>query len=171
MENGSFSPDAKEQGAYVRVKIPFFGFLIFLLDKYPIWVYSLNANIPVWGILRDFKESGNKMEQQKKSEKITKKSCGACCHQKATPREEASLKLLKNRINRMTGQLNGISKMLDENRYCGDILIQLAAVESALQSFSYIILKEHMETCVVEEIREGNLEVIGEAVELIKKIK
>ena len=43
-----------------------------------------------------------------------------CCHQKHTPRDEASLKQLRNRLNRMTGQLNGIARMLDENRYCGD---------------------------------------------------
>ena len=60
---------------------------------------------------------------------------GACCHHhKATPRSEQELRLLQNRLKRMMGQLNGISKMLDENRYCGDILIQVAAVESALQS-------------------------------------
>ena len=39
-------------------------------------------------------------------------------------------------------RLNGIKKMLDDNRYCGDILTQIAAVESALQSFGYIILQD-----------------------------
>lgn len=94
-----------------------------------------------------------------------------CCHTKATPREDRELKQLKNRLNRMIGQLNGIGKMLDENRYCGEVLTQLAAVESALQSFGYQLLQEHMETCMVEEIGRGNLEVIEEAVELIKKLK
>lgn len=94
-----------------------------------------------------------------------------CCHQKSTPRRQEELKLLKNRLNRITGQLNGIGKMLDENRYCGDILIQVAAVQSALQSLAYQILQEHMESCVVEEITKGNLSVIGETVELVKKLK
>lgn len=58
--------------------------------------------------------------------------------------------------------------MLDDNRYCGDILTQIAAVESALQSFGYIILQDHMETCVVEEIKNGNLQIVDEAVDLIK---
>ena len=93
------------------------------------------------------------------------------CHQKANPREEETLKLLKNRLNRMTGQLTGISRMLDENRYCGDILTQIAAVESALQSFGYLILQEHMETCMAEELKKGNTEIVSEAVELIKKLK
>ena len=68
-------------------------------------------------------------------------------------------------------RLNGMKKMLDENRYCGDILIQIAAVERALQSFGYIILKDHMETCVVEGVKNGDLAVVDEVVELMKKLK
>lgn len=96
-----------------------------------------------------------------------------CCahHQKSKPRSEKELKQLQNRLNRIGGQLNGISKMLDENRYCGDILIQVAAVESALQAFGYQVLKTHMETCVTEEIKNGNTAVVDETVELIKKLK
>lgn len=93
------------------------------------------------------------------------------CHQKTTPREEKELKQLKNRLNRIAGQLNGIGRMLEENRYCGDILVQVAAVESALQAFGYLILQDHMETCVVEEIRKGNTAIVDEAVELMKKLK
>ena len=90
---------------------------------------------------------------------------------KATPRSEKERKQLQNRLSRMSGQLNGISRMLEENRYCGDILTQVAAVESALQAFGYAILKEHMETCVVEEIRKGNTAIVEEAVDLVKKLK
>ena len=61
--------------------------------------------------------------------------------------------------------------MVEDNRYCGDILTQIAAVESALQSLGYIILKDHMETCVAEEIKNGNMQIIDEAVELVKKLK
>lgn len=61
--------------------------------------------------------------------------------------------------------------MLEENRYCGDILTQVAAVESALQSFGYIVLQEHMETCVAQEVRKGNDQILEEAVELMKKLK
>lgn len=93
------------------------------------------------------------------------------CRYKETPRSDDTMRQLENRLNRMIGQLGGIKKMVEENRYCGDILTQVAAVESALQNFGYLILREHMETCVVEEIKSGNIEIIGEAVELIKKIK
>ncbi len=111
---------------------------------------------------------GNNMEQTGAG------SFGECLcgvHEKSTPRNEAELKQLKNRISRMVGQLNGIGKMLDENRYCGDILNQVAAVESALQSFGHIVLRDHLETCVVEEIKKGNMAVIEETVELVKKLK
>ena len=96
--------------------------------------------------------------------------CCACRH-KATPRSEQELRLLKNRLSRMTGQLNGIGKMLDDNRYCGDILTQIAAVESALQAFGYQVLQNHLETCVVEQIQNGNTQIVDEALELIKKLK
>lgn len=92
-------------------------------------------------------------------------------HHKHTPRSEQAQKQLQNRLNRMIGQMNGIKKMLDDNRYCGEILTQIAAIESALQSFGYIILKDHMETCVVEEIMAGNPAVLDEAIELMKKLK
>lgn len=109
------------------------------------------------------------MESNQRGKAAAAKDCG--CHRKATPRTEAEQKLLKNRLNRMAGQLSGIAKMLDENRYCGDILTQVAAVESALQAFGYLILQNHMETCVVEEIGKGNTAVVEEAVELMKKLK
>lgn len=94
-----------------------------------------------------------------------------CPHHKHTPRDEQAIRLLQNRLNRMIGQLNGIKNMVEDNRYCGDILTQVAAVESALQSFGYIILQDHLETCVVEEIRKGNTQIVDEAVELMKKLK
>lgn len=94
-----------------------------------------------------------------------------CCHLKNTPRSEETLRQLRNRINRIIGQLNGIQKMLDDNRYCGDILNQIAAVESALQSMGYIVLEEHMNTCVIEEVKKGNTDIVNEAVDLMKKLK
>ena len=94
-----------------------------------------------------------------------------CEKYKNTPRNEQDLKQLKNRLSRIIGQLGGIQKMLDDNRYCGDILIQIAAVQSALKNVGYIILSEHMKTCMVEEIKQGNTDIIDETVELIKKLK
>lgn len=106
----------------------------------------------------------------KANENKTDEMCEHCRH-KHTPRNDREVKQLKNRLNRISGQINGIVKMLDDNRYCGDILIQVAAVESALQSFGYLILQDHMKTCMTEEIEKGNTNVIDEAIELVKKLK
>ena len=110
-------------------------------------------------------QTGNNIDNENKENRCN------CCRTKHTPRSGEQHKQLQNRLSRMIGQLNGISRMLEENRYCGDILTQIAAVESALQSFGYIVLKEHMETCVVEEIRSGNEQILEEAIELVKKLK
>ncbi len=105
------------------------------------------------------------------NDKNIKKDNCPCCKHKDIPRDEKMIRQLKNRINRMSGQLAGISKMIDDNRYCGDILIQLSALESALRSFGYIILKNHHDTCVADEMKKGNESITEETIELIKKLR
>lgn len=107
----------------------------------------------------------------KKDETGNAMDVNSCCHIKHTPRSKGQERQLQNRISRMTGQLQGIGRMLEENRYCGDILIQVAAVEKALQNFGYLILQEHMETCVREEVAAGNEQIMEETMELVKKLK
>lgn len=92
-----------------------------------------------------------------------------CCRHKSTPRGDELQRDVQKRLNRAIGQLNGVKAMIDDNRYCGDILTQLAAAESAVRRVSEILLAEHMRTCVVEEIRAGNDEVVDEAVGLMRK--
>ncbi len=100
-------------------------------------------------------------------EENKKKTCA--CRQKNTPRDDELKKDLERRINRASGQLQGIKSMIEENRYCGDILIQLAAVESAIKSLSGIVLQNHLETCVVEQVQAGNTEIIDEVMKLFRK--
>lgn len=71
----------------------------------------------------------------------------------------------------MVGQLNGIEKMIEENRYCGDVLIQIAAIEKALQAFGYIVLEDHLESCVIDEAKNGNKEIMKEVMSFIKNLK
>ena len=93
-----------------------------------------------------------------------------CCKRyKATPRDAEFQADLQKRLNRAIGQLNGVKAMLDDNRYCGDVLTQLAAAESAIHRVSEMMLKNHMQTCVVEQIRDGNDEIVDEAMELIHR--
>lgn len=91
------------------------------------------------------------------------------CHFKETERADKLQSDVKKRLNRAIGQLNGIKNMIDDNRYCGDVLTQLAAAESAVHSAVELILRDHLETCVKDRIRRGDDEVIEEAMRLIKK--
>ena len=98
---------------------------------------------------------------------------GECmhCRHKATPRDEQLKRSMLNRLSRIIGQLGGVKKMIEDDRYCGDVLTQIAAAESALQALGYEVLRDHMATCVAEQIRLGNGEIVDEALELIKKLK
>lgn len=98
---------------------------------------------------------------------------GCCCGN--SPRYKDSQRStelqgeLQSRLNRAIGQLNGVKRMVDENRYCGDVLTQLAAAEAAVHRVSEIVLANHLETCVVEKIQKGDTEVIVEVMGLIRK--
>lgn len=85
-------------------------------------------------------------------------------------RSTEEIKDLTIRLNRIEGQIGGIKKMLDENRYCPDILVQVSAVQSALNSFSKALLSSHIRSCVVDDIRSGNDDVVDELCELLKKM-
>ena len=85
------------------------------------------------------------------------------CRHKNTPRS------MEQRLNRAIGQLTGVKAMIEDNRYCGDVLTQLAAAEAAVRRVSEMVLAEHMRTCVVEEVRAGNDEVIDEVMALMSR--
>ena len=97
-------------------------------------------------------------------------SCPHCAH-KHTPRNGKEIRDLTIRLNRITGQINGVNKMIEENRYCGDILTQIAAIEKALEQVGYIILKDHMTSCVIDDIKKDDLTSLDEAIELMRKLK
>ena len=75
-----------------------------------------------------------------------------------------------NRLKRVEGQIRGIENMLEEDVYCTDILTQVSAVTAALNSFSRVLLETHIHTCVAENIRNGNDEVISELVQTMQKL-
>ena len=92
-----------------------------------------------------------------------------CCCENKKVRSEEDKKKLTARLNRIIGQLQGIKKMVDEDKYCGDILIQLAASDKAIRSLSSLILEDHMHTCLVKSINEGETDKIDEVIELFKR--
>ncbi len=89
---------------------------------------------------------------------------------KIIERNEEQILPLTTRLNKIIGQINGIKKMIEENKYCRDVLQQVAAAEKALQSFAYIILEEHMKSCVAEKIKANDDGIISETIDIIRKI-
>ena len=85
-------------------------------------------------------------------------------------RSEEELKDLIHRLNRIEGQVRGIKRMVEDEAYCPDILIQVSAVNSALNSFSKVLLGNHIRTCVADDIRNGQEETIDELVTLLQKL-
>lgn len=92
-----------------------------------------------------------------------------CCT-KHKHRNETEYKSLMNRLNRIEGQVRGIKNMLDNDIYCTDILIQVSAIKAALDGFNKELLSNHIKTCVADNIKNGNDEVIDELVETLKKL-
>ena len=93
----------------------------------------------------------------------------AHCNCKNTARDQKSIKSINSRINRIIGQLSGVKNMIEDNRYCVDILIQLSAVSKAVKSLSGIVLEDHLNSCVVEKINAGDQSVIDELFDIFKK--
>ncbi len=93
-----------------------------------------------------------------------------CCSGKHKERSEKEYKDLMNRLKRIEGQVRGVEGMLENNAYCTDILVQVSAITSALNSFNKALLANHMRTCVVDNIREGNDDVIDELVTTLQKL-
>ncbi|MBD5444483.1 MAG: metal-sensing transcriptional repressor [Lachnospiraceae bacterium] len=92
------------------------------------------------------------------------------CSDKTKERTEKEYKDLMNRLKRIEGQVRGIQGMLENNAYCTDILIQVSAVNAALNSFNKALLSNHLHTCVAENVRAGNDEVLDELVVLFQKL-
>lgn len=91
------------------------------------------------------------------------------CNLKKTYREEEMKQNLIKRINRISGQMNGVKKMIEEESYCRDILIQLSAIENSVRSLSNQLLENHLYSCITRDLKDGKLEILEEVVELFKK--
>lgn len=93
--------------------------------------------------------------------------CGCC---KTKERSEKEYKDLINRLNRIEGQVRGIKGMVERDVYCIDILVQVAAVNAALNSFNKLLLANHIKTCVTRDIQEGKEETVDELVTVLQKL-
>ena len=92
----------------------------------------------------------------------------SCC--KKTVRGEEERRSLINRLNRIEGQIRGISSMVEGDAYCNDILIQSAAVNAAVNAFNRELIASHIRGCVARDIKNGEYEVIDELVNTLQKL-
>ena len=92
-----------------------------------------------------------------------------CCN-RVKHRSETEKKDLIARLSRIEGQVRGIKNMVEEERYCVEILNQVSAVQAALNSFNKELLANHIHSCVVEDIRAGKDEVVEELCDTVKKL-
>ena len=88
---------------------------------------------------------------------------------KVTVREK-EYKDMINRLNRIEGQVRGVKRMVEEDAYCPDILIQVSAINAALNSFNKVLLAQHIRTCVADGIRNGEDDKVDELVTMLQKL-
>jgi len=120
----------------------------------PGWACCVLDNIPLGGILKIERKD---MAKEKKERKQVRQ-----------PHKEA----LRRRLNRIVGQVQGIARMVEEDRYCVDVLVQLSAVKAALNQVSLQLIEDHTKGCVRQAIRAGDSEeeVIEELMGVLKKL-
>lgn len=95
---------------------------------------------------------------------------GNNCCAKHKERTKEEYRDLINRLKRIEGQVRGVQRMLEEDAYCTDVLVQVSAINAALNSFNKALLSNHIRTCVADNIRQGNDEVVEELVTVIQKL-
>lgn len=102
------------------------------------------------------------------ADKDTEKKC--CCCGRKKERTDKEYKDLLNRLSRVEGQIRGIKRMVEEDCYCPDIMVQVAAANAALKSFNKVLLANHIRTCVADDIRNGQDDTIEELIETLGKV-
>lgn len=98
------------------------------------------------------------------------KNCTCVNDSKKTFRNDDELKKLTNRLNRIEGQIKGIRRMVENNEYCPNILIQSRAVIAAINAFNKELLSAHLKNCVVNDLKKGNMSTIDEVVDTFDRL-
>ena len=109
------------------------------------------------------------VEEEYTEDTLPEETQKECCH-KTKERSDKEYRDLVNRLNRIEGQVRGLKRMLETDAYCTDILVQVSAVNAALNSFNKVLLANHIRTCVAEDIRAGKDETIDELVVTLQKL-
>lgn len=131
------------------------------------------------GSLREKRNMDNeKLETQENAENVEEieetagNEAEGCtdCTQKTKDRSSKEYKDMINRLSRIEGQIRGIKGMVEKGVYCTDILVQVAAVNAALNSFNRVLLTNHIKTCVTQDIKDGKEETVDELIQTLKKL-
>ena len=93
-----------------------------------------------------------------------------CCSDRKRQRTDEEYKRLMNRLSRIEGQIRGVKGMLENDAYCTDIVLQVSAINAALNSFNKVLLGNHLRTCVANDIREGHDETIDELLKVLQRL-
>ena len=108
--------------------------------------------------------------EDKNTDNMENKSEKECCCHSSKHRSDKEYKDLMNRLSRIEGQVRGIKGMLEKDAYCPEILVQVSAVNAALNSFNKELLSNHIRTCVKTNIEQGNDEVVEELVSVMQRL-
>lgn len=108
--------------------------------------------------------------EDKNTDNMENKSEKECCCHSSKHRSDEEYKDLMNRLSRIEGQVRGIKGMLEKDAYCPEILVQVSAVNAALNSFNKVLLANHIRTCVADDIRDGKDETVDELVKVLQKL-
>lgn len=93
-----------------------------------------------------------------------------CCNVKTKVRDKSEREMIVDRLNRISGQINGIKQMVEDSRYCDDILIQISAVTNSLKSLGLTIMEDHMNSCVKDKIKNGDDSIIAEVMKTFERL-
>ena len=113
-------------------------------------------------------DAANADDREVREAEAETETSSCCCRHKK--RSEEEYKSLIHRLNRIEGQIRGIRGMVEKDIYCADILVQVAAVNSALNGFSKELLAQHVRTCVADDLRAGSEEKLDELIKLLPKL-
>lgn len=122
---------------------------------------------------KEITDHNHPIRQDAHSDCCADKSGNEHCAAKGERKSHHSDKMKANlttRLNRIEGQIRGVKAMIDKDTYCDDVLNQIAAVQSALNSVGKLLLEGHMKSCVVERIQAGEQEVIDELLTTVQKL-
>lgn len=120
---------------------------------------------------KEIKAEGPKeIKAEEPKEKAIGEDSAVCCAERIKERAGGERRDLINRLSRIEGQVRGVKKMVEEDAYCVNILTQVAAANAALNSFTRVLLEEHIKTCVTSDIMAGREDTVDELIMLLKKL-